>query len=166
MFIYALLGRQFFANRFYFDVATGRAVPIGAPGYFDPHLTERPRSNFDSFIHSIATIFQVLTGEDWQFIMYDAMRCAALDGKFFEGAAAFYFVSLVFLGNYIMLNLFLAIILGNFGTEKKSADDVRKLITLVQPDHVIGRSTSSKIHPDPIRRVCGSACVISLALCY
>ena len=125
MFIYALLGRQFFANRFYFDVATGRAVPIGAPGYFDPHLTERPRSNFDSFIHSIATIFQVLTGEDWQFIMYDAMRCAALDGKFFEGAAAFYFVSLVFLGNYIMLNLFLAIILGNFGTEKKSADDVQ-----------------------------------------
>ena len=57
-------------------------------------------------------------------------------------------------------------LLGTAHVSQKSADDVRKLITLVQPDHVIGRSTSSKIrHPDPIRRLCGSAFVISPALC-
>lgn len=33
MFIFALMGRQFFANRFHFDATTGRAIPIGAPSY-------------------------------------------------------------------------------------------------------------------------------------
>lgn len=121
MFIFALMGRQFFANRFHFDVDTGRAIPIGAPNYAISDTTYVPRSNFDSFVLSMSTIFQILTGEDWQLVMLDALRVQ--QDPFHLFLTGIYFVVLVFVGNYIMLNLFLAIILGNFGTEKKDAAD-------------------------------------------
>lgn len=43
----------------------------------------------------------------WNTVMYDCMRAAGWP-------ACFYFVTLVLFGNTILLNLFLAIILGNF----------------------------------------------------
>jgi len=49
----------------------------------------------------------VLIGEGWNEIMYDGMRATS-------DTAVIYFISLIMLGNIIMLNLFLAILLGNF----------------------------------------------------
>mmetsp|Transcript_3541 Transcript_3541/g.12709 ORF Transcript_3541/g.12709 Transcript_3541/m.12709 type:complete len:1714 (-) Transcript_3541:989-6130(-) len=67
-----------------------------------------PRHNFDTFFWSIITIFQILTGENWNEVMYDGMRSTS-------SLAALYFLLLVVVGNYIILNLFLAILLDNFG---------------------------------------------------
>lgn len=66
-----------------------------------------PRENFDSIGFSIITIFEVLMGDNWNYIMYNCIRSVSK-------AAAVYFVMLVIGGNIIMLNLFLAILLGNF----------------------------------------------------
>lgn len=55
MYIYALVGLQFFANRFHFD-ANGEVVGIGEEGYYSVHV---PRSNFDTLMNAFTTIFEV-----------------------------------------------------------------------------------------------------------
>jgi hypothetical protein len=55
IFIYALMGMQFFAGKMDF------------PG-------EVTRETFDSFHKSLITIFQVLTMENWQIILFSTMR--------------------------------------------------------------------------------------------
>ena len=65
---------------------------------------EEPRSHFDDFGWSLVTVFQILTGENWNTVMYDAMHN--------EGdLAVLYFVSLTVIGGYMTLNLFLAVLL-------------------------------------------------------
>ncbi len=66
-----------------------------------------PRSHFDSIGWSFLSVFQVLTEENWNNVMDDAIRATGW-------GAALYFVSLVVLGNFVVLNLFLAILIGNF----------------------------------------------------
>ena len=53
------------------------------------------------------TIFIILVGENWNEVMFDAINALGW-------VAAVYFVLLVIIGNFILLNLFLAILLGNF----------------------------------------------------
>lgn len=54
MFIYVLIGVQFFANRFHFG-EDGKVIGIGEEGYYD---AEVPRSNFDTFLHAFVTVFE------------------------------------------------------------------------------------------------------------
>ena len=86
--IFALLGMQLFANRFNF--------PEG-----------RPRGHFDSFHAAFVTVFQLLTLENWQLVLFSGMRS-------FGGWSVFYFLSWIFIGNFVLLNLFLAILLDSF----------------------------------------------------
>ena len=53
------------------------------------------------------TIFQVLIGDGWNDVMYLSMEAIGWP-------IALYFINLILFGNVIMLNLFLAILLGNF----------------------------------------------------
>ena len=48
-----------------------------------------------------------MVGDQWQDVMYNAIQA---NGSF----AVAYFVGLVLIGNFIMLNLFLTVLLGNF----------------------------------------------------
>ncbi len=66
-----------------------------------------PRINFDNFGNSLSTIFIILTGENWDAVMYNMTRAK---GK----VAIFYFVTFVIIGQLVLLNLFLAILLKNF----------------------------------------------------
>ena len=66
-----------------------------------------PRMNFDSLIWSLVTVFGALVGENWNDVMYLCMRSSGW-------YVSIYFITLIVLGNIIMLNLFLAILLGNF----------------------------------------------------
>ena len=66
-------------------------------------------SSFRSFFSAMALLFQCATGQDWKFVMY------ALEGP--DGAKTgifIYFSSFFFLSNYILANLFIAVILDNF----------------------------------------------------
>ena len=92
MFIFVLLGMQLFGG--VYDEA------------FSPD--EKPRAHFDNFWWAFVTVFQVLTGENWNEVLYNTMFAAG------PGAAVIYFVALNVVGNYLILNLFLAILLGNF----------------------------------------------------
>ncbi|XP_015833195.1 muscle calcium channel subunit alpha-1 isoform X3 [Tribolium castaneum] len=93
--IFALLGMQVFGGRFNFN-----------------DTQDKPRSNFDSFWQSLLTVFQILTGEDWNAVMYTGI--AAYGGVHGFGVlACIYFIILFICGNYILLNVFLAIAVDN-----------------------------------------------------
>lgn len=62
-------------------------VQLGQPGYAEAEI---PRGHFDDLLWSFVTIFQVLTGENWNTIMYDGWRAGGW-------MATIYFVSLVIL---------------------------------------------------------------------
>ena len=66
-----------------------------------------PRNNFDNLMWSLTTIFQFLSGENWNSIMYDCYRAAGVGG-------IIYSLAIFILGVMIVMNLFLAILLSNF----------------------------------------------------
>ncbi|EJK73608.1 hypothetical protein THAOC_04757, partial [Thalassiosira oceanica] len=103
IFVFALMGMQLFANRLRFDGVSGLPVDISDPRYADADV---PRSNFDDFMWSLVTVFQVLSGENWNTVLYDCWKTSK--------AAPVYFVSLVVLGIFCALNLFLALLLKQF----------------------------------------------------
>merc|ERR550519_2931403 len=89
IFIFALLGMQLFGGQFNF--------PEG-----------RPTSNFDSITSALLTVFQILTGEDWNQVMYTSIN--AKGGRDNGGMIyCLYFVLLTLCGDYTLLNVFLAI---------------------------------------------------------
>ncbi|XP_018365717.1 PREDICTED: voltage-dependent calcium channel type D subunit alpha-1-like isoform X2 [Trachymyrmex cornetzi] len=93
--IFALLGMQVFGGKFNFD-----------------DMEEKTRHNFDSFWQSLLTVFQILTGEDWNAVMY--IGILAYGGVASFGVlACVYFIILFICGNYILLNVFLAIAVDN-----------------------------------------------------
>ena len=61
MYIFSLVGMQFFANRFRFD-EDGIVVPLDDPLHAS---SDQPRAHFDTLGWSIITIFQLLSGENW-----------------------------------------------------------------------------------------------------
>ncbi|CAJ0921990.1 unnamed protein product [Ranitomeya imitator] len=63
--IFSLLGMQLFGGKFNFDE------------------TQTKRSTFDTFPQALLTVFQILTGEDWNAVMYDGIM--AYGGPFFPG---------------------------------------------------------------------------------
>nr|CAH7712635.1 unnamed protein product [Callosobruchus chinensis] len=92
--IFALLGMQVFGGR------------------FNKETEEKTRSNFDTFWQSLLTVFQILTGEDWNAVMYEGI--AAYGGvQSFGVLSCIYFIILFICGNYILLNVFLAIAVDN-----------------------------------------------------
>lgn len=104
VFIYALVGMQLFANRLHFDPMTGVHIAIEDPRYATSTI---PRHNYDTLSAAATTVFQVLSGENWNEVMYDCWKAAAW-------LSPLYFLSLVVFGIFIVLNMFLAILLKQF----------------------------------------------------
>uniref|UniRef100_A0A9J7Y9Z8 Voltage-dependent L-type calcium channel subunit alpha n=1 Tax=Cyprinus carpio carpio TaxID=630221 RepID=A0A9J7Y9Z8_CYPCA len=120
--IFSLLGMQLFGGKFNFD--------------------ETRRSTFDNFPQSLLTVFQILTGEDWNSVMYDGIM--AYGGPSFPGMlVCIYFIILFICGNYILLNVFLAIAVDNLADaesltsaqkEEEEEKERKKLARTVSPE--------------------------------
>jgi len=74
---------------------------------------DRLRQNFNSFINSFMTVFQVMTQENWSDVLTLMLRSTIS-----PLISVVYLVSWIFIGNYIFLNLFLAILLDEFTSEE------------------------------------------------
>ncbi|XP_053440911.1 voltage-dependent P/Q-type calcium channel subunit alpha-1A isoform X8 [Nycticebus coucang] len=100
--VFALLGMQLFGGQFNFDDGT-------------------PPTNFDTFPAAIMTVFQILTGEDWNEVMYDGIKSQG--GV--QGGMVFsiYFIVLTLFGNYTLLNVFLAIAVDNLANAQELTKD-------------------------------------------
>uniref|UniRef100_A0A4W4GAG7 Voltage-dependent L-type calcium channel subunit alpha n=1 Tax=Electrophorus electricus TaxID=8005 RepID=A0A4W4GAG7_ELEEL len=104
--IFALLGMQVFGGKFNFSDQSMR------------------RSNFDTFPQALITVFQILTGEDWNIVMYDGIM--AHGGPVIPGIlVSIYFIILFVCGNYILLNVFLAVAVDNLA-EAESLTSAQK----------------------------------------
>ncbi|XP_051011149.1 voltage-dependent L-type calcium channel subunit alpha-1C isoform X16 [Acomys russatus] len=122
--IFSLLGMQLFGGKFNFDEMQTR------------------RSTFDNFPQSLLTVFQILTGEDWNSVMYDGIM--AYGGPSFPGMlVCIYFIILFICGNYILLNVFLAIAVDNLADaesltsaqkEEEEEKERKKLARTASPD--------------------------------
>ncbi|XP_060812337.1 voltage-dependent calcium channel type A subunit alpha-1 isoform X20 [Bombus pascuorum] len=102
--IFALLGMQLFGGQFNFDYGT-------------------PPTNFNTFPIALLTVFQILTGEDWNEVMYQGIES---QGGHKRGMIySLYFIVLVLFGNYTLLNVFLAIAVDNLANaqELSAAED-------------------------------------------
>jgi cold shock CspA family protein len=115
-FIYAIIGRQLF-----YDFENDEDLL-----QFDANQVDR--SNFKNLLYAMLTSFQVLTGDAWTLVYYAGLRVAPIE-------ASVYFLSWIIFGNFILLNLFVAILL-----EGIAIDDDEEEGGAAGDDDVVGGS--------------------------
>uniref|UniRef100_A0A8C2FAN9 Voltage-dependent T-type calcium channel subunit alpha n=1 Tax=Cyprinus carpio TaxID=7962 RepID=A0A8C2FAN9_CYPCA len=96
IFIFSILGMHLFGCKFTLRLENGDTVS--------------DRKNFDSLLWAIVTVFQILTQEDWNVVLYNGMASTS-------PWAALYFVALMTFGNYVLFNLLVAILVEGFQAE-------------------------------------------------
>jgi len=117
MLIFALLGMELFGG-FYPRPEynyTETQMPFVWQKYTITWEEDEPmtRYNFDSFGDAFLSIFVVLSGENWNEIYFSQHR-ATWDESTRYFFATFYFLILFVVGNLLLFNLFIAILLSNF----------------------------------------------------
>merc|ERR1719305_425139 len=140
MYVLTLMGMTFFATKFHFEytdspeihfkegdnnggiqiyvLAGGEDHPWcpGATGPGSPgDIGCIPRSHFDTFLWAFTTIFQIMSGQNWNTVMYDAMRVDMVWGLAFS-------LIVIMFGQTLMLNLFLTILMTKFDDASKSLE--------------------------------------------
>ncbi|KAI4884014.1 hypothetical protein NFI96_019525 [Prochilodus magdalenae] len=108
IFTFSILGMHLFGCKFSLKMENGDTIP--------------DRKNFDSLLWAIVTVFQILTQEDWNVVLYNGMASTT-------PMAALYFVALMTFGNYVLFNLLVAILVEAFqaeGDANKSDSDEEK----------------------------------------
>jgi hypothetical protein len=78
-------------------------------------------SNFRSFGSAMCLLFQCAAGQDWKFVMY-AVGGEPGQPSAQSGLAFLYFMTFLFFSNYILLNLFVAVILDNFSASMREQE--------------------------------------------
>uniref|UniRef100_A0A669AWK2 Voltage-dependent L-type calcium channel subunit alpha n=1 Tax=Oreochromis niloticus TaxID=8128 RepID=A0A669AWK2_ORENI len=136
--IFSLLGMQLFGGKFNFDE------------------TVTKRSTFDNFPQALLTVFQILTGEDWNTVMYDGIM--AYGGPASSGmVVCIYFIILFICGNYILLNVFLAIAVDNLAdaeslnTAQKEEEEAKKRKNNI---HMLNGKENKELYPSSDSPVC------------
>lgn len=69
-----------------------------------------PRYNFDNIYNALIVVFCGILGEDWNNSMYSFINPKVANQYIVMG----YFISLLIIGNIMLLSLFTAILLQNF----------------------------------------------------
>ncbi|XP_075999196.1 voltage-dependent T-type calcium channel subunit alpha-1H-like [Genypterus blacodes] len=109
IFTFSILGMHLFGCKFSLSTENGDTIP--------------DRKNFDSLLWAIVTVFQILTQEDWNVVLYNGMASTS-------PMAALYFVALMTFGNYVLFNLLVAILVEGFQAEgdanRSESDDEKK----------------------------------------
>ena len=95
-----------------------------------PSSTER--SNFVTMLPSqygygaAVTVFQILTTENWNEVMYSVIRT---HGK----SSVLYFVVLICIGVFMVLNLFIAVLLDGFSQDSRKCDSTASMLPPLTP---------------------------------
>uniref|UniRef100_A0A8C1XJK1 Calcium channel, voltage-dependent, T type, alpha 1H subunit a n=1 Tax=Cyprinus carpio TaxID=7962 RepID=A0A8C1XJK1_CYPCA len=130
IFTFSILGMHLFGCKFSLKMENGDTIP--------------DRKNFDSLLWAIVTVFQILTQEDWNVVLYNGMASTT-------PWAALYFVALMTFGNYVLFNLLVAILVEGFqaeGDANKSDADEEKRSMNFEEEEKLGelRATELKMY--------------------
>ncbi|XP_028935543.1 voltage-dependent T-type calcium channel subunit alpha-1G isoform X8 [Ornithorhynchus anatinus] len=129
IFIFSILGMHLFGCKFASE-RDGDTLP--------------DRKNFDSLLWAIVTVFQILTQEDWNKVLYNGMASTS-------SWAALYFIALMTFGNYVLFNLLVAILVEGFQTEEISKrEEASGQLSCIQlpVDSAAGDATKSESEAD------------------
>ncbi|XP_050959368.1 voltage-dependent T-type calcium channel subunit alpha-1H isoform X2 [Labeo rohita] len=117
IFTFSILGMHLFGCKFSLKMENGDTIP--------------DRKNFDSLLWAIVTVFQILTQEDWNVVLYNGMASTT-------PWAALYFVALMTFGNYVLFNLLVAILVEGFQAEgdanKSDADEEKRSVNFEEEE--------------------------------
>ncbi|WKY15980.1 hypothetical protein Q1695_001004 [Nippostrongylus brasiliensis] len=102
IFIFSILGMNLFGCKF----CKVEERHLGGPS------KKCERKNFDTLLWALITVFQILTQEDWNMVLFNGMAQT-------NPWAALYFVALMTFGNYVLFNLLVAILVEGFQESKE-----------------------------------------------
>ncbi|XP_065337432.1 sodium channel protein 60E isoform X5 [Cloeon dipterum] len=118
IYIFAVIGMQLFSNKYTSEI-------------FEDEI---PRWNFIDFFHSFMMIFRILCGE-WIEPLWDCMRANEKEGT---GPCFLIFLPALVMGNFMVLNLFLALLLNSFNSEElKNKKEMKILENFLHQSHKI-----------------------------
>eukprot|EP00960_Hanusia_phi_P043183 755907-Hanusia_phi.AAC.2 len=87
-----------------------------------------PRSNFDTFWMSCLTTLQIMTLSQWKHIWFSCIRST-------NTTYTIYFFAVILVGNYILYNLFAAIIIQGFAEKRQELDlELKEQEMALNPD--------------------------------
>ncbi|XP_078280365.1 sodium channel protein type 1 subunit alpha-like [Rhinoraja longicauda] len=104
VFIFAVVGMQLFGKKYKEQVCKL------------PYKSKLPRWHMQDFFHSFLIVFRVLCGE-WIETMWDCMEVAG------QPLCILVFMLVMVIGNLVVLNLFLALLLSSFSADNLSSPD-------------------------------------------
>ncbi|XP_042350709.1 voltage-dependent T-type calcium channel subunit alpha-1H-like [Plectropomus leopardus] len=112
-FIFSILGMYLFGGKFDFKTRHEDTVT--------------DRKNFDTLLWSMVTVFQLLTQEDWNLVLYNAMAATS-------PWSALYFVAIIVLGTHVLLNVLVGLVVQSFHTRDPSSTSEDSSLSPCGPD--------------------------------
>uniref|UniRef100_A0A182TIB5 Ion transport domain-containing protein n=1 Tax=Anopheles melas TaxID=34690 RepID=A0A182TIB5_9DIPT len=130
IFIFSILGMNLFGCKFCEKNETAGEV-------------ECDRKNFDSLLWALVTVFQILTQEDWNVVLFNGMEKTS-------HWAALYFVTLMTFGNYVLFNLLVAILVEGFSSERneRREREQRELVKAKLNAEALAQEQSMEVYDD------------------
>ncbi|XP_045030730.1 sodium channel protein 60E isoform X2 [Daphnia magna] len=138
VYIFAVIGMQLFGRDY-------------TPENFYPDPV--PRWNFKDFFHSFMMIFRILCGE-WAEPLWDCMRA---ERKYGSEICFSIFLPALVMGNFLVLNLFLALLLNSFSCEelksrKEEINEDSKLVEGLRKIRTIAKATRTLVNLNSFER--------------
>jgi len=99
VFTYMLIGMELYAFKIKFN--ENNELDLSSRGKY-------PQSNFNTPLGAFLSVFIVLANDGWAKIYFDHFRVTS------PTVASLFFISILFIGQFMLLNLFIAILIENF----------------------------------------------------
>ncbi|XP_055600094.1 voltage-dependent T-type calcium channel subunit alpha-1G isoform X2 [Uranotaenia lowii] len=147
IFIFSILGMYLFGGKFckFVDEA-GQERECTCSEIVSKHpLCECDRKHFNNILWATVTVFQILTQEDWNVVLFNGMEKTS-------HWAALYFVTLMTFGNYVLFNLLVAILVEGFSSERneRREREQRELVKAkLNAESLAAQEQGSDIYDDP-----------------
>uniref|UniRef100_A0A5F8GD78 Voltage-dependent N-type calcium channel subunit alpha n=1 Tax=Monodelphis domestica TaxID=13616 RepID=A0A5F8GD78_MONDO len=138
--MFAIIGLEFYMGKFHKACFPNNTDPVGdfpcgtdAParqcenGYVCREYWRGPNfgiTNFDNILFAILTVFQCITMEGWTDILYNTNDAAGNTWNWL------YFIPLIIIGSFFMLNLVLGVLSGEFAKERERVENRRAFLKL------------------------------------
>ncbi|CAC5424663.1 CACNA1G [Mytilus coruscus] len=117
--MHSVLGMNLFGGKFCWRDDGSPCFCADIDDYNSTNSCICDRANFNSLLWSLVTVFQVLTQEDWNTVLYNGMETTS-------AWASLYFIALMTFGNYVLFNLLVAILVEGFSHEEEEKKKMKE----------------------------------------
>lgn len=122
-------------------------ISLEDDGVYENKLINYGVTNFDNLFEAMITIFQVITTEGWSDIMY------MIDDTSANIITPLYFVLIVIIGSFFLLNLILAVIMRVFTQNDEIEKEKNKKLKILDETQQIIRNTKNYLYPLKVDKI-------------